>query len=366
MNFSGFQHKQHHGLETKLSNTPTKPNTLLSIYLQRNRSSPSDTMSSQQNHDHVNQSKRRADHSGEMKHPTKRPRLFGFSEPQRRLVSQSSTQKIKQEEDVDDCVVGTVRIKQEEDVELIDLCDTDDEEEVNGSEKSQPSTTHMIFTIDFSGSMRNSDVKTKNRGLISRWDAVFDCISSLLKEQIDDQSDAMALVTVVIFNEEAKTLLERMPLVRNGQKVLKALDTARKMHLPKGGTVFAAGLERAKEVATSAASNASKYDKIRVKKKESASKDNVMLVFLSDGRPGDLKTDPPSAHVAMQSTFRHHKTTFPAAGTHIEAMQREHGDRFSLQLVCLCEQGRRVSITCFVSYPPRICTIYMHSISQFL
>ena len=186
--------------------------------------------------------------------------------------------------------------------------------------------THVIFTIDFSGSMKTRDVKTSN-GKVTRWDAVFECVDTFLTQQLQQQQNGQSgemsacLISVVIFNDESEVLLKRIPLIGNGQKVRNSLENARKNHVPKGGTGFAAGFKKAEMLARCGVD------------------DKVLLVFLSDGRPGDLQSKPPSLPTeAMQATFKRNKKTFPAAGSYLESMQNRHVD-FNLQLICLYDEG---------------------------
>ncbi|CAB9527897.1 Myosin heavy chain kinase [Seminavis robusta] len=210
---------------------------------------------------------------------------------------------------------------------VIDLC-LESDEDASKKENGSPNATHIIFSIDFSGSMKKKDVKKGNGSKISRWDAVFLCLEGFLAEQISSSNSAgEAMVSVVTFNDEAQTLLDRMPLVGDGQKVLKALETARKMHTPNGGTGFAAGFGRAKEIAFAGASQ----DKNQ----------NVMLVFLSDGRPGDMNSDPPKSDQPMPTTIRRNKIKYPSAGAHIEEMQQKYCSQFSLHLICLFKEGKK-------------------------
>ena len=191
-----------------------------------------------------------------------------------------------------------------------------------------PPQVHIVFAIDFSTSMSIRDVKTKNSKKISRWDAVFRCMEEFLTEQQEQDKENSASVSVLIFSNTAKTLLERMPL-KDGKKVQKALETARKLHSPKGGTGFAAGFERARLLA----------------QKKSNKDEKVVVVFLSDGRPGDLRKDPPDdVGMAMQTHFRFNRQTFPAAGFHIEQMQKEHQDNLNLHFICLSDSGKPVRI----------------------
>jgi len=211
-------------------------------------------------------------------------------------------------------------------------------------DKTNGESTHIIFCIDFSSSMNMTDVKSTT-GSISRWDAVFECIKTFLEDQVQQKGTKknnqernngdesvpvfdMAMVSVVIFNENATTLLNRMPLLGDGRKVRNALDAAQKNYTPKGGTFFAKGLEQAKQIAFS---------------NNTAQKDNVALVFLSDGRPADLTGSPPNGqNKPMPTTYRRNGKKYPAVGEHIQAMKEQHEDRFSFHLICLYSQGKPV------------------------
>lgn len=235
------------------------------------------------------------------------------------VVKPSVLPKIKEEKDNDRRIVAEQplpTIKQEKDNNSSNVW----------VDKKSKAETHMIFTIDFSSSMKEPDVREGTK-LITRWDAVFACMKMSLEEQQNKNTDDVFVVSLVIFNDTAETLLERMPLIGQGEKVFKALKTAQKTYKPHGGTGFSAGLERTKHVG-----------------RMSPMGSNIIVVFLSDGRPGDLNRSPPkTATEPMQTTFRHRKKEYPAAGTHIEQMKQRHGNNFSFQLVCIYEAGRHVS-----------------------
>ena len=188
--------------------------------------------------------------------------------------------------------------------------------------------THVIFAIDFSGSMRAKDVKTKE-GRATRWEAVFECIDTFLTQQLQQQEnnkeESTCFVSMLIFNEEAQTLINRVSLQKQSRDVRNVFKQAQCSHRPNGGTGFAAGFKLAYEL------SAADIDS------------NVVLVFLSDGRPGDLIPKPPSnPRIAMQTSFRHKKQDHSAAGQYIEKMQERHSN-FNLQLICLFEDGKPVS-----------------------
>ena len=188
--------------------------------------------------------------------------------------------------------------------------------------------THCIFAIDFSKSMRETDVKTSS-GKISRWEAVFECVDSFLTQQLQQQKESnlmsTCLVSVLIFNDSSRIILKRMKLTGEGSDIRTRLNSAKKKLEPQGGTGFAAGFKEAEQLA-----------RFNVN-------DKIIMVFLSDGRPGDLCPKPPRPTSAMQTTFRRNSAMFPVAGYYISKMQERHIN-FSLQLICLYTEGVKVSI----------------------
>ena len=116
-----------------------------------------------------------------------------------------------------------------------------------------------------------------------------------------------------------------MLLDGDGAKVRAALKRQKAKNKPSGGTYFSAGLKQASTLA-----NGSGNDKI-------------VLVFLTDGRPGDLVPEPPAIGSEMQTTFKSHGKINHAAGYYIKMLQKAHV-QFNLQLICLYDEGKHVSI----------------------
>jgi Mg-chelatase subunit ChlD len=158
--------------------------------------------------------------------------------------------------------------------------------------------THVIFAIDFSSSMNVADVKSSdNNGSIPRWNAVFKCVESLIDNQLQEQDTVIkeeeggeelnnrskCLISLLIFNNESRVLIHKLHLCGDGTSVKEALRAAEKDNKPKGGTSFSAGFHEASILAEG-------YD-------------NVLVVFLTDGRPGDLRPNPAvDSGYAMQAT----------------------------------------------------------------
>lgn len=217
-------------------------------------------------------------------------------------------------------------------IEVIDL--TLDEEEEKMDIKPPAAVlppaikdTHVIFTIDFSGSMKTQDVTAADGTSMSRWDAVFTCLQDFVNEQLEELKKETScikknvVISVVIFNEKAHTLLRRLPLVGEGHKVHEALQTTRSMYKPSCGTFFAVGIREAQSLALT--------------------KENTVLVFLSDGRPADLQGTPSrKALKAISHHYRHHGRSYKRVHLHLEEMQASL--TLSLHFICLYKEGRPV------------------------
>lgn len=106
---------------------------------------------------------------------------------------------------------------------------------ISGNDKAQDSaaaasnqndpSSHVIFSLDCSGSIRERDVKSVG-GNITPWGAVFKCVDSLIDEQVNQNgsdADTCCFVSVLIFNTEPKVLLKRLLLNKDGNKIKKAL-----------------------------------------------------------------------------------------------------------------------------------------------
>jgi len=196
------------------------------------------------------------------------------------------------------------------------------EEAVNECEES----THVIFCIDFSGSMRIKDVKTSNKDRnirISRWEAVFNCAHDFVSEQakLEIEKKEGLKFSLIIFNEESKVIFERVPLgcQRDERYLKERLRDVCSGLSPCKGTAFSPAFKCIQEVA-------------------SGSTGPVMVVFLSDGRPADLPIGKHTFPILRE--YKSHGKMVPSVKVHIENLQRDHGDNLSLQFVCIFNQGR--------------------------
>ncbi|KAL3778288.1 hypothetical protein ACHAWO_006856 [Cyclotella atomus] len=159
---------------------------------------------------------------------------------------------------------------------------------ISGNDKAQDSAaaasnqndpiSHVIFSLDCSGSIRERDVKSVG-GNITPWGAVFKCVDSLIDEQVNQNGS------------DADTCCFVFPAAYN---------------------LAASGSER----------------------------DKICVVFLTDGRPGDLQAKPPNSDEDMQKFAGCSKYKQLSAGHYISNIQSDH-HYFDLQLICLFEEGKQ-------------------------
>ena len=180
--------------------------------------------------------------------------------------------------------------------------------------------------------MKKNDVTTSN-GFMSRWKAVFECVDSFLLKQLQHQNDQIAtsvcLISLLIFNMNYQILLNRVPL-QDGNHIRESLDRIKKKYVPRGGTSFSAGFKGVQELT------------------RENSNDKVICVFLSDGRPGDLQPDPEKYAGAVPEFVKISGVMWPSPGNMLEKMRISHSN-FNLQLICLCNEGVKVSNHCLCS-----------------
>jgi Mg-chelatase subunit ChlD len=201
--------------------------------------------------------------------------------------------------------------------------------DVSSSGTDAVSDTHVIFAIDCSSSMKKVDVYS-SRGKISRWTAVFKCVDTFIEQQRQHHNsgaEEKCFISLLIFNNSAKVLMNRIRL-DDCARVQAALKKAER-EKPIGGTSFSAG-----------------FQEVYALSNGSGDKDKVMVVFLSDGRPGDLQSTPPKDSSAdMQPTFKCHGKKYPSASHWIEKMMDKSNKQVNFQFICLYDEGKHVSGT---------------------
>ena len=165
----------------------------------------------------------------------------------------------------------------------------------------QARPTHAVLCIDQSGSMSKRDVVSPQGSHISRWEAVFDSAGVFLLDQERHAGGSQVQFSLILFHEGARTVFERLPLT----EARKALLRARDGHTPQGGTCFAAGLQQVRHIA------------------QADGMHGVMVLFLSDGRPGDLPGSPSrligqQGHGKMPLEYRAHGALHASTAVHLQ------------------------------------------------
>eukprot|EP00961_Rhodomonas_salina_P222572 3009838-Rhodomonas_salina.3 len=134
------------------------------------------------------------------------------------------------------------------------------------AQQSQP-VAHVIFCVDNSGSMQKTDAKSEDGQPLSRTEAVARCCRQLVQQQACEKG---VVYTHILFNQTAEaTFVEK--------DVGSALSLLQQTPRPKHGTNFASAWAL-------------------VEKTVQATRPGLVVhvVFLSDGRPGELPARPPS------------------------------------------------------------------------
>jgi len=142
---------------------------------------------------------------------------------------------------------------------------------------TNPPGIHVVFCIDASGSMKKKDIATaKKETKKTRWDAVFTCASDFVREQNNIKDDAMernVKFSLILFNDAATVEFEG----KDPSRALNCMEHVRKNKLPRLGTNFSAAWKMIHDISS---------------RDSSCNSDNLMVVFLSDGRPAHLNNRP--------------------------------------------------------------------------
>lgn len=175
--------------------------------------------------------------------------------------------------------------------------------------------------IDQSGSMRSRDVDAPSGGKVTRWSAVFDSAEVFLADQARQTDADNVRISLVMFSDEATTCFDRLHVEAARTELKESMVNC----APSGGTCFAAGLQAVRGLA-------------------SADTGDVLVIFLSDGRPGDLPTrlHGPLAkdnHATMPTQYRSHGETHASAAMHLHGLRNDHEGSLSLHFVGIHAEG---------------------------
>jgi len=228
--------------------------------------------------------------------------------------------------------------------------------------KASKAFTHVYLCIDRSGSMNNRDVAisiggdsdsggaSKKSGaggsnpnahqFMTRYDAVFAAAAHLVQLQRGKGID----FSLILWNDEAEWIFRN----RDADESLALLTEAKISNPPRLGTNFSSCFKMLREcivggdTASGGDGNSSGTRKgqmkTEVKPGTSGSRSSSVIIFLSDGRPGDLRANPPNAGEQIQPTYRRNKQDHESVGGHLGALV-PHLPTGTLHFVGIHESG---------------------------
>eukprot|EP00947_MAST-08B_sp_MAST-8B-sp1_P003831 g3831.t1 len=136
-------------------------------------------------------------------------------------------------------------------------------------------------------------------------------------------------VSVVLYEDTAETVIQRQPL---NAMVIKQVRRLFIQYQPQRGTNFSAAWNAAHRICWAGPDT-------ELAPASSRSRDNVVCLFLSDGRPGDLHQQPPPPGTPIQSTYRRSRQEFKSAGHYLGLLRRGLGPRLQLHFVGIFPEG---------------------------
>jgi hypothetical protein len=182
---------------------------------------------------------------------------------------------------------------------------------VTGAAKAKGA--HVIFCIDNSGSMKTNDAKLSNGVETRRCDVVYECCQNFLKQQLE-AGGANQVYSLLLFDDAVEQRFTGVPL----SEALSALE--KEKHLkPHHGTNYAAAWANIEAIVTARPS------------------EQNWVVFLSDGRPAELRLQIPELG-AEQTTVRVNKKTFDSAPTIVRRLATKLASEFSVHAVAIGDE----------------------------
>lgn len=180
--------------------------------------------------------------------------------------------------------------------------------------------------------MRQNDVHTNTQTEPqSRWQAVFQCADEFVKTQLEQQNDtdkANIQFSLIIFNTQARTLFRHMPLGNDGQSLRRRLKQVCASNRPRLGTDYTNAFKEMRNLILHLPAN------------HAQTHHQTMAIFLSDGRPGDLRSVPPKDGEEIQHMALGMKKQRPSLVLYLDQIKHKYPGSFSLQLICIFKEGR--------------------------
>ena len=161
--------------------------------------------------------------------------------------------------------------------------------------------------------MRETDVVTDhaNRssrssiGTVSRYDAIFQAATELVALHSNKHGAGIDF-SLILWSDDAQWIFRN----ETASVCIARLARAKVDHEPSGGTNFSNAFRLLRE--------GIEYER----RSSGGSSSSSVVIFLSDGRPGDLCAQPPTGNKNMQSTYKSHRKKYDSAAVHLSALTR--------------------------------------------
>ena len=191
---------------------------------------------------------------------------------------------------------------------------------------SNKAFTHVYLCIDRSGSMNSEDVAASDDGadadeamMMTRYDAVFSAAAHLVVELQKGKGIDFSLI---LWNDEAEWIFRN----RTADESLILLAEAKTSNPPRLGTNFSNCFKLLRDCIVGTDDGVTgkvktpEMTKAGVGGSSNNSSHSSVVIFLSDGRPGDLRCHPPNQGEQIQPTYRRNKQTYDSVGGHLGAL----------------------------------------------
>jgi small ubiquitin-related modifier len=164
--------------------------------------------------------------------------------------------------------------------------------------------------------MKKKDAKLQNGAKARRCDAVYECCRTFVEQQLKSGGTNQVVISLLLFSDDADQRFVGVPL----SEALGALEREKDL-TPRDGTNYAAP-----------------WMEIESKMLAAPWCEQNWVVFLSDGRPGEMgsKRIPMLGH--EPTTVKNHKKTFDSAPTVVRRLASKLGAAFSLYAVAIGDE----------------------------
>lgn len=171
--------------------------------------------------------------------------------------------------------------------------------------------------------MRERDVSSSSSSSsgssITRYDAIFQAATELVEQHAKNHGSTGIDFSLMLWNDDAEWIFRNC----TAQKCLKRLVKAKASNKPCGGTNFSNPFRLLRQSIVASAEFVS----------------TSVVIFLSDGRPGDLRSIPPLGGKMVQLSYKSHGQTYDSVAVHLEALQQYIQPNGALHFVGIHKSG---------------------------